>query len=460
MMRSMQHVEHDLTWGQAPLPTRDSALLRMAAVMFVLAAIVPLAITGTASLSGTLLFVAPGLAAWLVRRRSLLVALYLAQTAVYFGLTSIILREDRPPQLVAIVVMWAFGAAAGAFIGRGAAAARTDRDWAPPRWPHFALTAGLIAVQAILILSGQLGYEAQLTLGLTTPEGLPGILATAAPVVSLMLLISALGSQRRVSGAALLPALEATVLALSGFRGTAVFFIMAIVFAGALTLPRSSPWRRSRRVIVVASILAAVAVANFVVGANVRNVAATQLGVSSEGTQLFSLDQALPVVTTRLDEGAPLQAAIQFQDSLSVQEAVSWTFQVEALIPRFIWPDKPVIDYAQRVSVAVYGYQYGQTSSTITTIGDTLVNFKIPGMIIAAVLLGFVLSLAERRVRSSVGLASLVLAAALSYAVAGSQEEPLILVVAGVLRNVLVAAVLWAASNAVYGWTARERAQG
>ena len=184
------------------MPTRDSALLRMAAVMFVLAAIVPLAITGTASLSGTLLFVAPGLAAWLVRRRSLLVALYLAQTAVYFGLTSIILREDRPPQLVAIVVMWAFGAAAGAFVvGRGAAAARTDRDWAPPRWPHFALTAGLIAVQAILILSGQLGYEAQLTLGLTTPEGLPGILATAAPVVSLMLLITALGSQRRVSGA-------------------------------------------------------------------------------------------------------------------------------------------------------------------------------------------------------------------------------------------------------------------
>ena len=137
-----------------------------------------------------------------------------------------------------------------------------------------------------------------------------------------------------------------------------------------------------------------------------------------------------------------------------MQEAVSWTFQVEALIPRFIWPDKPVIDYAQRVSVAVYG-EYGRTSSTITTIGDTLVNFKIPGMIIAAVLLGFVLSLAERRVRSSVGLASLVLAAALSYAATGSQEEPLILVVADVLRNILVAAVLWAASNAVYRWTAQ-----
>ena len=453
MMLSMQHSEN-LTRGQAPLLTRDPSLLRAAAVMFVLAAIVSLAITGTASLSGTLLFVAPALAAWLVRRRSLLVALYLAQTAVYFGLTSIILREDRPPQLVAIVVMWAFGAAAGAFVvGRGAAAARTDRDWAPPRWPHFALTAGLIAVQAILILSGQVGYGAQLTLGLSTPEGLPGILATAGPVVSLMLLITALGSQRRVSGAVLLTALEATVLALSGFRGTAVYFIMAIVFAGALTLPRSSPWRRSRRLVVVVSILAAVAVAGFIVGANVRNVAATQLDVSSEGTQLFSLDQALPVVTRRLDEGAPLQAAIQFQDSLSVQEAVSWTFQVEALIPRFLWPDKPVIDYGQRVSVAVYG-EYGRTSSTITTIGDTLVNFKIPGMIIAAILLGFVLRLAERRVRSSVGLASLVLAAALSYA-ATNQESPLILVVTDVLRNILVAAVLWAASNAVYRWTAQ-----
>jgi hypothetical protein len=455
MMRSMQLVEHDLTRGQAPLPIRDSTLLRMAAVMLVLAALVPLAITSTAGLSGTLLFGVPALAAWLVRRRSLLVAAYLAQMAVYFGLTSLTLGEDRPPQLVAIVVLWAFGAAAGAFIGRGAAAARMDWDWAPPRWPHFALTVGLIAVQASLTLSGGVGFGAQLTLGLSTPEGLPGTLATAGPVVSIMLLITALGSQRRVSGAAVLAALEATVLSLSGFRGAADLFIMAIVIAGALTLPRSSPWRGSRRVIVVASILAAFAVATFIVGANVRNATATQLGLSSQGTQLISLDQALPAVTTRLDLGVPLQKAIQFQDSLSVQEAVSWTFQVEALIPRFFWPDKPVIDYGQRVSVAVYGYQYGQTSSTITSIGDTLVNFKIPGMIIASVLLGFVLSLGERRVRSSVGLASLVLAATLSYAAVGGQESPLIIAVAGALRNLMVAAVLWAVCNAVWRWTAQ-----
>jgi hypothetical protein len=171
------------------------------------------------------------------------------------------------------------------------------------------------------------------------------------------------------------------------------------------------------------------------------------------------LDQALPVVATRLDHGVALQAAIQFQDNVSVQEAVSWTFQIESLIPRSFWPDKPVIDYGRRVSVAVFG-QYGPTSSTITTVGDTLVNFKIPGMITAAVLLGFVLSLAERRVRSSVGLASLVLTAALSYSVAGSGESPLILIFAGVLQQVLVAAVLWAASNAVSRWTAQVNRPG
>jgi hypothetical protein len=458
-MRSMQHVERERTWGQASVPIRDSTLLRNAAVMLVLAAVVPLAITSTAGLFGTLLFVTPGLAAWLVRRRSLLVAAYLAQTAIYFGLTSLILGEKRPPQLVAIVVLWSFGAAAGALVGRASGATRTDREWAPPTWPHFALTAGLISVQAFLILSGGVGFAAQLALGLSTPEGLPGILATAGPVVSLMLLITALGSQRRILGAALLTALQATVLALSGFRGAAVLFIIAIVVAGVLTLPRSSPWRRSRRVVVVVSILVAFAVASFIIGASVRNATATQLGVSSAGTQVVSLEQLFPVVTTRLDLGTALQTAIEFQDSRSVQEAISWTFQVQALIPRFVWPDKPVIDYGQRVSVAVYGYSYGQTSSTITTIGDTLVNFGIPGMIIAAVLLGFVLSLAERRVRGSVGVLSLVLAASLSYAVAGSQESPLILVIGGVIRNLLVAVALWAAANAVYRWTAPERAR-
>ena len=454
MIGSMHHGEPDATWARGTQPARDSTFLRAAAVMLVLAAIVLLVVTGMAGLSGTILFIAPALAAWLVWHRSRLVALYLAQMAIYFGLTSIVLGVDRPPQLVAIVVIWALGAAAGAFIGGDSEAARPDKKRDPPRWPHFAVTAGLIAVQAILILSGQVGYGAQLTLGLSTPEGLPGILATAAPVVSIMLLNTALGSQRMVLGAALFTLLEATVLALSGFRGTAVFFLLALIAAGALTLPRSSPWLRPRRVIAVASMLTLVAVGSFVVGANVRNVAATQLGVSSEGTQLFSLDQALPVITTRLDLGAPLQTAIQFQDSISVQEAVSWTLQLQALIPRFIWPDKPVVDYGQRVSVAVYGYRYGQTSSTISTIGDTLVNFKIPGMISIAVLLGFVLRLAEMRIRSSVGIASIVLAAALSYAVVGSQESPLILAVADVIRNLLVAAVLWTASNAIYRWTA------
>jgi hypothetical protein len=263
-----------------------------------------------------------------------------------------------------------------------------------------------------------------------------------------MLLITSLGSQHRVYVAAMLAVLEAMVLSLSGFRGAAALFVIAVIFSAALTLPKTSPWRRPHRLTVVGAVLGLVAIVGFSVGANVRSGIATELGASSLGTQLFSVDQALPVVAARLDLGPALQAAIQYQDDPSVEEAVSWTSQVKAFIPRFLWPDKPIIDYGQQISRSVYGLGYGQSSATISTVGDVLVNFKIPGVFLASFVLGLALALAEGRIRNGAGLTSLVLAAALSYGIVG-QEASLIVTAAGVIRNLLVAAVLWWASQAV-----------
>jgi hypothetical protein len=270
-----------------------------------------------------------------------------------------------------------------------------------------------------------------------------------------MLLMTALRSEHGVYVAAVLAVLEAVVLSLSGFRGATAVFVIAVILVAALTLPKGSPWRRPHRVSIVATVLALVAVVGFIVGANVRSGIAAGLGVSSQGTQLFSADQALPIVATRLDLGAALQTAIQYQDDPSLNEALSWSSQVQAFIPRFLWPDKPIIDFGQQVSVTVYGLQPGQSSSTISTIGDTLVNFKIPGVVVVPFVLGLALSLVERRIRKGVGLPSLVLAAGLSYAIVG-QEAPLIVTVAGLIRNLLVAAILWGTSQALYRVVSRD----
>jgi hypothetical protein len=404
---------------------------------------VTLAISGWDNLAPIPLLVVPCIAAWAVRRVSVLVALYLAQIAVGFGVTALVLDDHPSSLLIAIVLLWTLGLCVGSLVGRTKVTSTPERAWVPPMWPQFALVAVLVAIQAYLALSAQLGYAAQYSLGLATPTDALGILATAGPVVSLMLLITAFRARRGLTGALMLAASQAIVLSLTGFRGTAGFFAIAAFAAGALAIPKGSPWLRPRRMTLVVATIVLFAAGGFIVGANVRSAAATRLG---NPTQLFGLNQAVSTVSTRLDLGAPLQAGIDSENDPNVEAALSWTSQIQTFIPRFLWPDKPTTAYGQLVSVTVYGLQYGETSSTITTIGDVLVNSKIPGVIVVSLLLGFALTRAERRVRRAKGVFLVVLAAVLADSILGL-EAPLIVLIATALRNLLVSAVLWRASQ-------------
>jgi hypothetical protein len=224
--------------------------------------------------------------------------------------------------------------------------------------------------------------------------------------------------------------------------------VISVFVAAALTLPRVSKWRQPRRVVAAGASLAVVSLIAFSAAAVVKDRVATQMNASSVGTRLFGWADAPTYVSTRLDLGSPLSQAVELKDDPAVREAVSWVFQLQALIPRAVWPGKPTIDYGQRVSAAAYGLNYGQSSSTITTIGDTFVNFSMVGVGIASLLMGLVLALAERRIRAGAGLACVVLAAGMSSTIVG-QESPLILIAAGLIRNVVVAAVLWLACQAM-----------
>ncbi|PZS30464.1 MAG: hypothetical protein DLM58_13665 [Pseudonocardiales bacterium] len=182
------------------------------------------------------------------------------------------------------------------------------------------------------------------------------------------------------------------------------------------------------------------------VSARVKNQTAADLRVSNQGTQLFGFDVSLTDVATRVDLGSPLQQALAYRHDHNTQVAVAWPTQVQAGIPRIFWPGKPIVDYGQQVSVAVYGLRYGESSSFITVIGDTLVNFDVFGVVVGAFLLGLAISRLERRVRRGSGEYSLVLAAVLVNAVLGG-EVTLILTLVTAVKSFLVVLTLWIACS-------------
>lgn len=386
------------------------------------------------------LLLVPAAAAWVVRRRSLLVALSLGNVALAYGVTWLVLGHPRPPGLVSLVVLWSAGLTLGCLLVRPPHAVPVVvRRWRPPTILQIVLAGVLLAIQALLTASAEAGYEAQITSGISTPTGIVGTLAWAGPIIILILFITALSSRQRLVPASLLVAGQLVVLSLSGFRSAASGFLLAGAILTALALPRDSPWRQPRRLLIVGVVIFLLMIITFMVGAQVRNAAAVR--VTGQST-LFGLHDAVALIVARLDNGDPLQKAILFKENTNVQAAVSWVDQLAAVVPRFLSPEKPTVDYGRNVSVAVFGAQRSyQTSTSITVVGDTMVNFGVLGVAIGSLLLGYILRISEIWFRAGTGALSLVVVAVLASSILN--QSTLILLGIGCLRGFLVTASLW-----------------
>jgi hypothetical protein len=440
--------------GRMQLPRRRAVALMASLAIVATAAALP----GASVWQPFMMLVAPAWAAWMVRRISMVATIYLAQTSAYYGGTWLILRPERPPQLVSIVVLWSAGLMVGCILGQRRRASAARRAWQPPTGMQFVLASASVGSYLLLVASGRLGYQAQLTTGSSTPTGSLGTLATAAPVITMLVLITALSSGRRVIAATLLAVVAVIVLSLSGFRGAGVSLIAAVAYFAALMLPRESPWRRPRRLLIMVPVLLIFLATAFSVGAQVKSAVATNLQVASQGSQLFGLNKAANAIATRVDESDPLQQAITYRNDHNVRQAVSWTKQLEAGVPRFLWPGKPVGDYGQSVSETVYGLRQGRSSGYLTVIGDTLVNFGTVGLVLGALLFGYVLTVLESRIRAGTTTLSLVLAATLAYTVLTVQVT-LIFTAVAVVRTFLVTAVLWGLAEVIGGGRRAKRSR-
>lgn len=96
---------------------------------------------------------------------------------------------------------------------------------------------------------------------------------------------------------------------------------------------------------------------------------------------------SLAVVTSNYEKLAPYEASYDLDNNI-------WKDTTTFFIPRIIWPDKPVASEPRRYSELYFNY--GESSFTITPMGDLLRNFGIWGVPLGMLLLGLLLRVIYR----------------------------------------------------------------
>jgi hypothetical protein len=125
------------------------------------------------------------------------------------------------------------------------------------------------------------------------------------------------------------------------------------------------------------------------------NTSAEALKVISDRSLTDNLTFGFAQISERFETTSSLAVVVanyeklnQFEGDYGIANNI-WTYTWTAFIPRFVWPDKPVISDARAYS-ALY-FDYGENSFAMTPIGDLLRNFGPVGIPLGMALLGFVL---------------------------------------------------------------------
>lgn len=387
--------------------------------------------------------VATALVAVALLKMSFIAAAYLFQSAIYFGLAPVLAGGDVPPLATTVPLVWYLGVGVGAAL---AWANRVNRDFTPTtaivEFPgrYIVIGAGFLVVQLALLQTGQFGYSAQIRSGVSTPVGVLGSLAAIAPAYNLAMLYASVKLNSRMKVAVAVATAQLLILAFTGFRGASIGFALAALFGSIVCLPRESSLRRPTRAFAGAILTSVVAIVGFMTASRVKSQAAQQLDVVSSGTELWNADTWLPSLASRLDLTAPLEVALPYRGT-RVVELVDWLSQAVAVIPRVIWPEKPITDYGQVITSVIYNSS-GYSSSTITTVGDVYLNTGFIGLAFVGVGVGFAICHVETFVRSRSAVWPVVLLAALVTTTL-DHEAPLALGAIDMLRTVIVVGGLW-----------------
>jgi oligosaccharide repeat unit polymerase len=116
------------------------------------------------------------------------------------------------------------------------------------------------------------------------------------------------------------------------------------------------------------------------------NVSLLQYAFSTLAERIDGVS-SLAVVTSNYEKLAPYEASYDLDNNI-------WKDTTTFFIPRVIWPDKPVASEPRRYSELYFNY--GESSFTITPMGDLLRNFGIWGVPLGMLLLVVLLRMMYR----------------------------------------------------------------
>lgn len=393
------------------------------------------------------------IATW--RRGSVLATVYLAVAGVNFFVAPLVLELSdskllTPPPLMALV--WVVAIGAGPLVlGRPPRQKANDLD---PKesglaisWPHYGLACLVVVIHLGLAVGGRLGYRAQLETGISSASGVQGMLAGSAAPFVILLFAAMLATGKRSLLVVGLVAAELLALVVTGFRGAGVTMVIAMGVVYVIMRGRSALRLGFGRSLAVAIVMIALSVGAFVGAAEVKKDIADSTNSQSAGNRVWNPDEALEQLGGRLNSSSYYRESLPFVGNENLG-SLAWSSQLTFIIPRAVWPDKPNSDYGQEVTTRVYGLAGVKSSSTISTLGDVHLNTGPFGVVMTGFALGVVLTAIERRARLRPTLASTALLSVV-VTVLTDQEQPLGLMLVGLLRIVLIVGTLWYVASRV-----------
>lgn len=336
---------------------------------------------------------------------------------------------------------WAFGSTMAPRLRRTVRSAHVSRDWSVVA--ILLLVCAGLALSAFRVAGRTSAYGSQIQGQIdASPQSL---LLAAVPagigVLYWMVRLSPQYGARWRSWTRLAVIVQSILMLFSGFRGAAPAFLLTVWLVGRTYGVERSAARAGKTVRFVrigASVL--------VVGTLIQIAAFQRAQISrdlgrgvTEGTRTFSLSDPL-AFADRFDYVAFAGPALNADVTPAAKAAVSPVRQLQALIPRVLWPGKPAILYGEEVGLALFNVprEY-HSSSTITFLGDLFVQGGAILVVIVGALFAMVFgrTLMVRRRRTGMGIATTYLAITILLRL----EQPIILSAADGFR---VGLLLWA----------------
>lgn len=314
-----------------------------------------------------------------------------------------------------------------------------------------------LLAEYVLVSRGSFGVAGQYATG-DSGGGYLGLLVQIGPASAAGALTATLARPTRRTSDLVVPAtlvaLQAVALTFSGFRGAAPLYVLAVALC-SFRPPASKRRMPVGRRMVVGATLFCFVVGLFLHGASVRQGAATAAGSAAPH---ISVSNALPIMVQRFDESQFLAQADETRDQPAAREAVSLRNQLTAIVPRFLDPAKPNVDYGQKVSIAVYGAPADtRNSSTVTTFGDAMINAGLPGGLVLVAIYVLLVDAVFWRTRRAATVRSLSVRVALVTA-SLNLEAPAGLNLIGILRvSIAIVVAQWLVARAFAPLAIRRR---